>query len=213
LSDPSRPGLVKVKQMEGGITVQGYDGKEVIVEARPPGAKARGMEGKRVEALSGLEAARSGLRVEEADNVVTVSARPRGGGAVGLDLKVPVATSLKLSCMNAGSIQVENVEGEIEADCLNCSVVLTRVSGVVVAHSLNGDVLVRMARVTPGKPMSFSTLNGNIDVTLPPDLEAKFKLETQNGFIHNDFAGRLDGGGAEFRFKAVNGNIHLRKSK
>src|SRR5215472_10561882 len=33
LSDPSRPALVKASLISGGITVKGYDGKEVIVEA------------------------------------------------------------------------------------------------------------------------------------------------------------------------------------
>ena len=34
LSDPSRPGLIKAGLLNGGITVKGYEGKEVIVEAR-----------------------------------------------------------------------------------------------------------------------------------------------------------------------------------
>src|SRR5260370_36757241 len=34
LSDPSRPAFVKASLINGGITVKGYDGKEVVVEAR-----------------------------------------------------------------------------------------------------------------------------------------------------------------------------------
>src|ERR1700737_267293 len=34
LSDPSRPARVKVSLVNGGITVKGYEGKEVVVEAR-----------------------------------------------------------------------------------------------------------------------------------------------------------------------------------
>src|SRR5437762_11908492 len=34
LSDPGRPALVKASLVNGGITVKGYDGKEVVVEAR-----------------------------------------------------------------------------------------------------------------------------------------------------------------------------------
>ena len=143
-----------------------------------------------------------------------------------------------------GSVVVEKVEGEIEANNLNGPVTLTHVSGVVVAHSLNGEVTTQMDRVTPEKPMSFSTLNGDIDVTLPPDIKAKVKLETQNGAIYSDFeisldrtgraptvedgrkdggkyrivfdkgvVGAINGGGPEFQFKTVNGNIHIRKGK
>src|SRR5260370_16412804 len=34
LSDPSRPAFVKASLINGGITVKGYVGKEVVVEAR-----------------------------------------------------------------------------------------------------------------------------------------------------------------------------------
>jgi hypothetical protein len=44
LTDPSRPAVVHASLMNGGITVTGYNGKEVIVEARArhEGAKACG---------------------------------------------------------------------------------------------------------------------------------------------------------------------------
>jgi DUF4097 and DUF4098 domain-containing protein YvlB len=239
--DPSRPGLVKVNLMSGGITVKGYDGKEVVVEARLRGTKPSKKEDKKTEGLKRIEIATTGLTVEEEDNVVSVSTGPMNR-TVDLTLQVPSATSLKLGCMNDGSIVVEKVEGEIEVNNLNGSVTLTHVSGVVVAHSLNGEVLTQMDKVTPDKPMSFSTLNGDIDVTLPLDIKAKVRLETQNGAIYSDFeigldrnprpptvedgrkeggkhriqfdkgvVGTINGGGPEIQFKTVNGNIQIRK--
>jgi len=191
--DPSRPGQVKVNLMTGGITVKGYDGKEVVVEARLRGAKSpkREKSDRKAEGLKPIEIATTGLTVEEEDNVVSVSTGPIGR-TVDLSLQVPLATSLKLGCMNDGSIVVEKVEGEIEANNLNGPVTLTNVSGIVVAHSVNGEVTIQMDKVTPDKPMSFSTLNGDIDVTVPPDLKAKVKLETQNGAIYSDFEISLD---------------------
>src|SRR2546430_2778225 len=47
--DPSRPGQVKVNLMAGGITVKGYDGKEVVVEARLRGTKPSKNEDKKTE--------------------------------------------------------------------------------------------------------------------------------------------------------------------
>ncbi len=243
LRDPARPGTVKINLMTGGIVVKGYDGKEVVVEARVRGAKSSKKESAKSEGLKRIEIATTGLTVEEEENVVTVSTGANSQ-AVDLTVQVPFATSLKLVCLNDGNIQVEKVEGEIEANNLNGQVTLTHVSGIVVAHSLNGEVLTEMDKVTPDKPMSFSTLNGNIDVTFPPDLKAKVKLETQNGAIYSDFEigldrnprppvvedgrkeggkfritfekgviGAINGGGAEIQFKTVNGNIHIRKGK
>src|SRR5438874_8189709 len=103
--DPSRPGQVKVNLMTGGITVKGYDGQEVVVEARVRGAKPskREKSDKKTEGLKLIEIATTGLTVEEEDNVVSVSTGPMGR-TVDLSLQVPLATSLKLGCINDGGI-------------------------------------------------------------------------------------------------------------
>src|SRR5205809_606930 len=108
--DPSRPGTVKVHLMTGGITVKGYDGKEVIVEARLREGKSSGKEkaDKKADGLKRIDIATAGLTVEEEDNVVTVSTSPMSR-TVDLTLQVPTATSLKLGCLNDGSIMVEKV--------------------------------------------------------------------------------------------------------
>jgi len=216
--------MVKVNLMSGGITVKGYDGKEVVVEARLRGGKTSRKEKQdnKAEGLKRIEIATTGLTVEEEDNVVSVSTSPLGH-AVDVSLQVPAKTSLKLGCMNDGGILVEKVEGELEASNLTGPVTLTNVSGVVIAHSLNGEVRIQMDQVTPDKPMSFSTLNGDIDVTLPADVKARVKLETQNGAIYSDFEigleknpglpsvedGRKDGGRYRIVFdKGVIGTIN-----
>src|SRR5438128_22882 len=195
LRDSSRPGLVKANLMAGGITVKGYDGKEVIVEARlRHGHSGDGDKpDKQTGGLKRIDVATTGLAVEEEDNVVSVSTGP-SHRAVDLFIQVPFKTSLKVGCLNDGDIVAEKVEGEIEANNLNGGVTLTNVAGVVVAHSLNGEVNVHLERITPAKPMSFSTLNGDIDVTLPSDAKATVKMETQNGGIYSDFEIQLSPG-------------------
>jgi DUF4097 and DUF4098 domain-containing protein YvlB len=51
-----------------------------------------------------------------------------------------------------------------------------------------------MNRVDPSKPMSFSTMNGNIDVTLPENVKANVRMKTDNGEIYSDFDVKLDSG-------------------
>ena len=59
-------------------------------------------------------------------------------------------------------------------------------------HALNGKVLVTLDKVTADKPMSFSSLNGDIDVTLPADMKARVKLKTDNGEVYSDFDIKVD---------------------
>jgi DUF4097 and DUF4098 domain-containing protein YvlB len=131
-----------------------------------------------------------GFDVDEADNVVNVKTSPRNKAA-DLTITVPRRSSLDLKTLNNGDIFVEGVEGEIDADDLNGKVTLTHVSGSVVAHSLNGSLTVTIDREDPSKPMSFSTLNGDIDVTLPPTTKANVRMKTDNGSIYSDFEVKL----------------------
>ncbi len=240
----TRPRVVNASVLNGSITVKAYDGKEVIVEAGAGPSRARREE--RSPAPDGLKRldlpGRSGLEVEEDDNVINVHTRLMGNS--NLTITVPVNTSLNLRGTNGGHIVVDGVNGEIDVNNLNGSITLTNVSGSVIAHSLNGSVKVTMSRVDPGKQLSFSTLNGSIDVTLPADLKANLKLKADNGDIFTDFDvkfdagaakpitenssgqngrfrvrfdktiyGTINGGGPEVSFQTFNGRISIRKKQ
>jgi hypothetical protein len=231
----NHPRRVDASLMHGSITVKAYAGKEVIVETR--GAGSSGQSNQTVDGLRRLDLPMRGLSVEEEDNVVTVRMRLNHNG--NLVISVPADTSLKLHSLH-GEINVDGVSGEIDVDSLNGAVTLTNVSGNVLAHSLNGAIKATMDRVDATKPMSFSTLNGSIDVTLPADFKANVKLTTDHGEIYSDFdfklggnitqrndtsdgrfrvridrtlTGTINGGGAEATFHTFNGKIYIRKKK
>jgi DUF4097 and DUF4098 domain-containing protein YvlB len=181
-SDPSQPGTLKVGLLSGSITVKAYEGKEVVVEARARSNRESAAEGgmKRIPLTS------TGLSVEEENNRVQVSAdshqRP-----VDLTITVPVHTSLNLRTVNDGNIVVTGADGDIDVNNVNGTVTLNNVSATVVAHALNGKVLVTMNRVNSAKPMAFSSLNGDIDVTFPADLKASVVFGSERGEVYSDF--------------------------
>lgn len=242
-SDPSRPGMVKINLINGKIVVRGYDGKDVVVETRSEDRSSRRNRSRTSEADAGLRRitnVSSGVTIEEDNNEMRIGAA-MGHEDLQLTVQVPRRTSLKLSGVNDGSITVEDVDGEVEASHVNGPVTITNVSGSVVAHSLNDDLKVTMAKLS-GKPMSFSSMNGDIDVTLPADIKANLRLETVQGDILTDFdlvmqpsqvkktvepsrkggsrikleramVGTINGGGPELNFKNFNGDIRIRKAK
>jgi DUF4097 and DUF4098 domain-containing protein YvlB len=61
------------------------------------------------------------------------------------------------------------------------------VAGAIVASSVNGRVMATMTRVTPNKPMAFTSVNGDIDVTLPPSVTANLKLRSDMADVFTDF--------------------------
>ncbi len=240
LSDPAQPAVVEVHTVRGGISVEGYGGRDVIVESSggdvdervaekvPPGAA--GMH--HVPRMTGLTA-------DEDHNHVRIEVEGWRRGTTDLRLKVPVHSSLHLSCVNSCTIQVAGVEGEMELSDVNGSIAAHDVAGSVVAHSTNGDIKVAMTRVDASKPMAFSTLNGNVDVTFPPGLQALLRLHTERGDIYTDFEisatgrpasehteggrkrydagheiqGTVGGGGPEILFKTFNGNILIHRAR
>ena len=235
----SRPRVVVASSNNGSITVKTYDGKDVIVEAgNPERARNRGRNGV-PEGMHRIDVPERGLVVEEADNTITVQDHTPGGTHI--TITVPPDTSLKLSSQN-GSVNVEGVHGEIDADCHNGGIKLVNVSGTVLADSQNGGIHVIMDRVDAGKPSAFSSVNGTIDVTLPADLKANLKMRSSQGSIYSDFdmnvtSGRattqknntadgkfrlefdrtvlatINGGGTDMTFNTVNGSILIRKKK
>jgi hypothetical protein len=188
-SDPAKPGWLKAHTINGGITVKAHEGKDVIVEARLRSRHEEGDHdrGDRYPGMRRLQARSTGLVVEEQNNVITVKTESWRAPA-DLVIQVPVGTSLQLGCVNDGSIVVDQVRGEVEAQNVNGPITLTKVSGSALANTTNGDVIVSFARLDPGKTMSFVTLNGNVDVTLPRAAKANLSLRIDNnGDIYSDF--------------------------
>src|SRR5271170_6970199 len=189
-SDPSRPKMLKASVLNGSIVVKGYDGKEAIVEARGEGSRHR-RDRERSDGMHRIDIGGSGLSVEESDNVITVGTRSINEN-VEINIQVPFDTSLKLHDVNGGEISVDHINGDVEIDVTNGRATATHISGSAIVHALNDKVLVTLDKVTADKPMSFSSLNGDIDVTLPADLKARVKLKSDNGEVFSDFDIKVD---------------------
>jgi hypothetical protein len=330
LSNPAKPAKIEVSIIRGSITVKGYEGKEVIVEARvrekalsnfgglyttgydlvappakpdqptPPAApaptpsaqagqrveaervqrqveaalaqsldeqevlakrltqsdKARNVYGeyfqddkakreareKKIAGMKLLSGSASGLEIQEENNVVQISTES-WKAATDLVIQVPRTTSLEVRSTMDGAVIVENVTGEIDINNINGPVTLRNVSGNTLVHTVNGDIEVVLARVAADKPLSFSTMNGDIDVTLPADVKANLKMKSEQGEIYSDFDinmtrqtakseaaekteqgkfrisfdkslyGIVNGGGQEIGFNTFSGDIYIRKKK
>jgi hypothetical protein len=195
-SDPSRPGTLSVNLIRGSVTVRGYDGKDAIIEwtsrggAVPPGRKQENAP----PGMHRIDNGSSGLDVKEENNIIAV----RGGpfGPLDLVIQVPAQTTLSLKELTGGDIVVESVSGEVDASNLNGAITITNASGAVLAHTMNGKITVSLSQVVPDKSMSFSTMNGDIDVTLPASAKAKLKMKADRGEIYTDFDMKTDAAGA-----------------
>jgi DUF4097 and DUF4098 domain-containing protein YvlB len=236
-NDPSRPGLLKVNWHNGSIIIKTHSTNDVTIDTKSRPASRR--EPAETAGLRRIDGGGRGVSIDsDANNVMTING-PNSSFGGELEIEVPAKTNLNLQSYNGRTISVDGVEGDIEATNHNGSVELTNVGGSVVAHSMNGRVVVSFRDIAAGKPMSFSSMNGSVDVTLPATAKADLKMRTDNGGVWTDFDiqtkaastttnsdqgryrieidktinGSINGGGSEIELRTRNGNIYLRKAK
>jgi hypothetical protein len=238
LSSPGQPVTIKASFVNGGVTVTAGSGQQVTVTQEGGGRREHEPSGV-PPGMHRIDAGRNGLDIEEDHNVITIRARgwSQGGNLV---IETPVNTSLQIKTVNGGHIDVTGINGDLDLQETNGAINLKNVSGSVVAHSLNGAITAMLDKVSPDKPMSFTSLNGKIDVTLPAATKARLRLKTDNGSIYTDFDvkleptsasvedsrstggkyrirldrtmyGTINGGGPEYLFQTMNGSIVIHK--
>jgi DUF4097 and DUF4098 domain-containing protein YvlB len=187
--DATRPVNLRAHLVSGSITVKGADVKEITVEARVRHDEGQ-HEGSRAAGMKRIPMTSTGLNIEAENNQVRIST-DSVQRTTDLTITVPVHTSLSLHTVNDGNIFVSGVDGELDINDINGEVDLKNIGGSAVAHALNGHVVVTFNRIDPQKPMSFSSLNGDIDVTFPADIKANVSLRTDNGEVYSDFDVKL----------------------
>lgn len=268
--NPGRPGILKVISGEGDVTITGYSGREVRIKAAgrknkplPPeeDPKARGL--KRV-AGSGFSV--TTLREENA----VIITRPMSDN-MNLEIQVPANTALIIGGVRGknaagnggglvdtivssvgsalsipggpfqGMVTVENVAGEMELSTLDGDILLKNVSGAVAASCVDGDITAVFRTLPENRPMAFSTIDGDLDITLPDRTKAAITASTIDGGVYTDFemtttpgavkkaengsqnpivgltgstvSGNINGGGISIQLSTIDGNIYIRKAK
>lgn len=240
LSEPSRPALIDVSLVHGGITVRGTNRKDVLVTARPGTERPRRRADADAMGLRRLPQ-NAGFRISEEGNRVKISS-DSPNRSITFEIEVPSRANLKLHTVNGGDIAVDGVDGDIDVGNVNGAIALTDVAGAVTAGTTNGSVRATLTRVAADRQMSFTSLNGAVDVTLPPSTKANLRLRSNNGDVYSDFAvavapsvpevqdsrssngryrirrnqsivGAINGGGPEFEVRTFNSNVYVRKGR
>jgi hypothetical protein len=241
LSDPSRPGVIDVSLVSGSITVRGSNRKDVIVIARPETDRPSRRSDPDATGMRRIPQT-AGFRITEDANRIKVSS-DSPNRSITFEIEAPARTNLKLSTVNGGEILVENIDGDLDVSNVNGGITLNNVAGSVNAGTTNGNVRTTMTRVTPAKEMAFTSLNGTVDVTLPPATKANLRLRSDNGDVYSDFdvqlapsvpptvepgnssngryrirrnrsvVGAINGGGPEFELRTFNSNVYVRKGR
>lgn len=238
LSSPGSKGKLAVGQVRGNIIITAYDGNEVIIQATAKtGKECDDCEEKAVpQGMKRISSSPVELSASEKDNRVKIETNS-WKKPINLTIKLPANFDLDVSTVH-GKIEVTGINGTHEISSVNGPLTLKDMSGSIVSNTVNGDIIVNFKRVEANEPMSFVTLNGNVDVTFPSGIKATAKMRSDRGEIYTDFEmtvdrskpevktgndndykisvnswvfGKINGGGPEYTFKNMNGNIMIRE--
>lgn len=204
-----KPGInnaLMVANINGGISVTGYDGDKIMVEI------TRTIKAKTQERLDqGKAQIRLGV-MDLADTIIFYtqgicsrfgkSDRKKGDWphqawsyqwnsqnddcrelvdySFDYVIKVPMTVNLMLSTVNDGDVEIENLKGGILVNNVNGGIKLSNISREANASTINGDVDITYIK-NPEKACRFYTLNGDINAWFQKGLSANMSFESFNG--------------------------------
>ena len=222
-------GRFELINVNGRITAESTDGKDVVVEGKRT-AKGRTDEAAK-ELLAKLE-----IREEVGGSTVRVESRPPrtsgfGGHEIEWTVKVPKGLTVDLRTINGG-VRLDGLSGEIHAKTTNGGVKGQNIiPETIEASSVNGGIEFELgAPLDSTDSVEISTVNGGASLQMPSESKATITARAVNGGVRvNDLDikqdedaheferkrrlnGTLNGGGAKVNISTTNGGIRISRN-
>lgn len=220
---------VEISGVNGGITAEGYSGREVVVEASKRGRRSdpASVRFEVVEHPGGVTICAIYPSPGSRPNECLPGGRGRNNTRdndveVEWTVRVPAGVRLVGRTVN-GPITGTGLAAPAEANTVNGAITLETDSWAGAA-TVNGSITVRMGRADWDGARSFTTVNGGITVYLPGTASFEVHGSTVNGSLSTDFPvtiqgrfgprrirGQVGEGGRRLELNTVNGGLELRK--
>jgi hypothetical protein len=213
----------------GDLPIEGYSGNEILISTNRHSEQNERTKGLKPIYAAGTDNTGVGVSMEKNGNRITLHCLLPITQSADYRLKVPenIALEITRDCAGGGNTSITNIRNEV--DFKGChDITLSKVTGPLVISTISGNVSVVFTDVAKDKPVSMSSVSGEVDVTLPAKTPFSLEMGTVTGNMYSDFdfpvnndmkrvgGGKLradfNGGGTAFRLHSVSGNIYLRKS-
>lgn len=228
------------------VHLTGYPGQEIVFTAKRIAKdsslhdiRANGL--RRINARGQVDNTGLGLAVNRISERVEVGQVGRRSDC-SYTIQVPVNMHVYYSnsTHEAQQLIVENIQGEIEADCHHNNITLRNVSGPTIVNTIFGNIRAEFDGIQPKNDMALHSTYGDIEFLVPPSSQASFRMLSSYGNMYTDLdldlekkgnytqkgakskdcdcpsdrariSGDLNGGGVLITMRATYENIYLRK--
>lgn len=174
------------------------------------------------------------VKMKESGNDVTIETKYdkdrnsyNNSGSVKYTITVPRDLSqAKVELVN-GSLNLDDVEGDVVVDMVNGSVKASGLKGNAEVNSVNGSIKLDYASIEKSvEKIELKAVNGSIKLYVPEGLNADVEAETMHGSLKSDFdltvekqlfsgkemQGVIGDGHTKIILESVNGSIKLMKN-
>jgi|GEM_PF-1083716 len=206
-------GLVSIKGPSSGLIIEGYSGTSVIIEAESTEGKVpEKATGMRMVTAGGLDNTGIAATVEEETVKVVTSINEKGeekeeevrllsiniAGTSKLFrnyvVKIPKGLTTRFresyedSWGKKGVLKIQSLEGELDVNCVDCSLEISGFSGNIIANnsSSRATTKIEFSKLDQNKITSINT-DGELEVLLPGDSKANLRLNSVRGNVYTDF--------------------------
>jgi DUF4097 and DUF4098 domain-containing protein YvlB len=223
----SPSGRVSISNINGNVSISVWDGNEVKIDAVKRASTREGLDQVKVEVTTSADSVRIKTDYPGMNSSFggRESRQSHALASVDYTLTIPRKARIDSAELVNGSLDIEGVEGDVQAALVNGTVMARGLTGEVKLSTVNGRVDATIARLDESKPTSLSSVNGSIVLTIPANANAQVRASTIHGGITNDFglqvddgefvghnlSGQIGTGGARIRLNNVNGSISIKR--
>ncbi len=206
-----RNGRVNIQNPYGNVSITAWDRDAVLVEAIKHSSEPGRLEDARivVEQTAASLSIRTQYAGSDADRPTNVEYR----------ITVPRRAHLERVLLTNGQLSLDGLSGPVNASAVNGDILALKLGGQAELSTINGRVEADFERTSRDNPISLSSVNGPIRVTLPRNSGASLEAENVSGGIASDM-GRpartatghrlvIKGNGPQIRLHNVNGGISI----
>jgi DUF4097 and DUF4098 domain-containing protein YvlB len=219
-------GRVSIANINGSVRISVWDQNEVKVDAIKRSSRRDRLDEVKIDVANTADNVRIKTDYPEM-NDSNIDRHMRRGNSTSVDytLTIPRRARIDSAELVNGSLDIEGVEGDVQAACVNGNVKARGLTGEVKLSTVNGGVDATIRRLDESKPTSLSSVNGSIVLTIPANANAQVRASTIHGGITNDFglqvddgefvghnlSGQIGTGGTRIRLSNVNGSIAIKR--
>jgi DUF4097 and DUF4098 domain-containing protein YvlB len=220
----SPTGRVSVANINGDVHINVWDQNSVKVDAVKRAYSQQRLSEVTIDVTNTADSVQ--IKTKYPENQNYGRNREDSAASVEYTLTVPRRASLEGAELVNGSLDVDGIQGDVEASLVNGTVKASRLGGEVKISTVNGGVEANLAALDGAKGVTLNSVNGSIVLVVPSGASADVKASTLHGAITNDFgltaedgqyvghnlSGQIGSGGTRVRLNNVNGSIAIKRS-